>query len=355
MIESYDLSKNVVKFFLETPSRSDQLMSRKEDGTLILEKDALLSRESDRVADRGCRVETAFHTYLSTLAGYLGLVEWSKGTDVAITDKNGRPIYLQESTSLKTPFSLALDTGLLMTAGKELLCPGDRLHKVGKQIFRNRGGAWFFDFSSPTLLNLNHPLAVCPDTQTRYIMIDVLINEICSYGHFDGLAGLLTLLAGSLGHTRQGTGTPLVSPLGHYAENAARLAVRGAVKRNGALFRAGWDKLVGLGPGLTPAGDDLLVGFLASHRILCSPFWQTALLPEVRHRLEATLSATTRVSSALLGLALEGTFSEIIFDLFESFLFRPDEVTAQIRALLGIGHTSGSDLLTGITLGIMTA
>lgn len=329
-------------------------MGRKKDGKSIFDRDLLISGESDRAAGRGCRVETAFHAYLSTMEGYLGLVEWSKGTDVAITDKNGRPIYLQASTSLKTPFSLALDTRLLITAGKELLSSGDRLHKVGKQIFRRPGGTWFLDLSSPTLLNLNYPLAVCPGIQARGIMIDVLMNEICSCGHFDGLAGLLALLAGSLGHTLPRNGTFLVSPLGYYAEDAARLTVAGAVKRDRELFRAGWDKLVGLGPGITPAGDDLLVGFLASHRILCSPFWQTALLPETRHRLEATLSTTTPMSSALLSLALAGTFSEIIFDLFESFLFQPDKATAQIRALLGIGHTSGSDLLTGIVLGLMT-
>ncbi|MFQ5899692.1 MAG: DUF2877 domain-containing protein [Candidatus Methylomirabilia bacterium] len=101
--------------------------------------------------------------------------------------------------------------------------------------------------------------------------------------------------------------------------------------------------LLGLGPGLTPAGDDCLVGWLAGARIAGEDGRElaTAVAPGL---LVAATDRTTPLSRAFLAAAAAGEAAEPV----HGFALVPD--TVRLAGLLRLGATSGADLLAGYLL-----
>lgn len=130
---------------------------------------------------------------------------------------------------------------------------------------------------------------------------------------------------------------------------AARQALEQAMEVGDLVTfaKAAWD-LIGLGEGLTPAGDDCVLGALAAiHRL--APEWLTSdrsLLPWLD---AAARSRTTDVARDFLLEALGGRFAEPVLAL----LAAPSAGLAEpaARELIGMGATSGADTLCGIRLG----
>ncbi len=151
-------------------------------------------------------------------------------------------------------------------------------------------------------------------------------------------AGLLPVAAALLTG-----GVPPTDPLARAAVPAlARLSAATTLRApDGCLAAA--RPLLGLGPGLTPAGDDCLVGWLAGARTASSE--GRALAEAVGPGL---LGAATRrtgpLSRAFLAAAVAGEAAEPLRD----FVLVPDE--ARLEGLLALGATSGADLLAGYLL-----
>jgi len=105
-------------------------------------------------------------------------------------------------------------------------------------------------------------------------------------------------------------------------------------------------ELVGRGSGLTPAGDDVLCGWLAAHHAA------GVGVPEVAHAVATALSRTTTFSATLLDCALHGEvlpeFAGLVRALDEPMV----DPAPAIHALAAIGHTSGSALLLGADLAL---
>lgn len=100
-------------------------------------------------------------------------------------------------------------------------------------------------------------------------------------------------------------------------------------------------KLIGLGIGLTPCGDDFLCGALAG-LTLCNG-WEHPFSVSLRALLLQHLSDTNQISAAFLQRALEQQFSTPILSL-------ADFPTHQqiFDKFIQIGHSSGMDTLCGI-------
>ena len=117
-------------------------------------------------------------------------------------------------------------------------------------------------------------------------------------------------------------------------------------------------KLAGLGPGLTPSGDDVLAGFAAIMELV-DPYtvaYSTKPQRAIAERIAATArSRTTTLSAALLAHAARGEVAEPVKDWL---LALPSASLASIlRAtdgVLNIGSASGGDLLLGLLLGLRT-
>lgn len=110
------------------------------------------------------------------------------------------------------------------------------------------------------------------------------------------------------------------------------------------------DGLLGLGPGLTPAGDDFLLGLLASLNIPGSP--AHALRTLGAFIVGGGLQKTNLISLAALRHAAEGRVRASLLGLCGALM--NDEKSALEGALarvLAIGASSGSDIATGILAG----
>ena len=136
------------------------------------------------------------------------------------------------------------------------------------------------------------------------------------------------------------------------------------VRRAREILQSGrLEELVGLGIGLTPAGDDFLCGVLAVEVMTGS---EAAAIHEVhigrgartsdrlvdRDRLGQRLSGTTPPGRALLSAALEGHFPAYLLDMVAR-LDRPEQAHAVVDRARGHGATSGIDALSGLVWGLL--
>ena len=108
--------------------------------------------------------------------------------------------------------------------------------------------------------------------------------------------------------------------------------------------------LIGLGPGLTPSGDDLLGGCLIALRRCCRPGDAEALSDAL---LPAAQRATGRISLAHLESAAAGYGAAALHDALDTVL-AGDDPRASLAALARIGHSSGWDALVGVVLVLRT-
>ena len=137
----------------------------------------------------------------------------------------------------------------------------------------------------------------------------------------------------------------LGSPRAVDAQAALAAAIQdGAPRRLVAAAMA----LIGLGEGLTPAGDDCVVGALAAlHRFGAAGLFDAPARAELRRAVPA---ATTAIGGEFLLHALDGAFAEPIVALLAA---EDAEAARRAAAELGrVGATSGADTLAGIRLAL---
>lgn len=121
---------------------------------------------------------------------------------------------------------------------------------------------------------------------------------------------------------------------------------------DGAATAASTRALVGSGPGLTPSGDDALVGVLAVlHRTGPGAVAASLRVILVTSMLPL-LGRTTAISAHYLRLAMGGHFGEHLTNLVDGL--EPDgkvspELVARVRSN---GATSGADALVGVVTGL---
>ncbi|HTZ42622.1 MAG TPA: DUF2877 domain-containing protein [Jatrophihabitans sp.] len=107
--------------------------------------------------------------------------------------------------------------------------------------------------------------------------------------------------------------------------------------------------LLGRGPGLTPAGDDLLCGALAAQVLFGLP--DTGLAAAVTARLTAP-GATTALSRQLLLRAVAGDGLPELQEAGRAICRpEPDPLRRAWARLLRIGHSSGAALAAGLLAG----
>ncbi len=107
--------------------------------------------------------------------------------------------------------------------------------------------------------------------------------------------------------------------------------------------------LIGLGPGLTPSGDDLLVGLLATLHALGDP--RAGDIGASWARAAAT--GTTAVAASFHRHAAGGAFAERLHDLLVAVLAGPvPGITAAVGLAAAWGATSGADTVLGVTVAL---
>lgn len=109
-------------------------------------------------------------------------------------------------------------------------------------------------------------------------------------------------------------------------------------------------QLLGIGPGLTPSGDDLLAGILIA--------WHHIGMGLAAGRLErivldAAVERTTPISQAHLAAAAKGYGAAPLHDLLQAVLAnKPPDIEQALDAAAKIGHSSGLDAIAGMMLAL---
>jgi hypothetical protein len=152
--------------------------------------------------------------------------------------------------------------------------------------------------------------------------VRLVTQALGRYGKPGGLLGALTSIRGSE------TEAPHLS--------AARKALA-----SGRL-----ERLVGLGPGLTPAGDDFLAGALLAAAI-CGRN-RPDLLPLDAEEIKAALPGTSPAGRTLLWMALQGRFPAFLVRFAGALTARSGaDLSDAVRDACAHGESSGTDALAG--------
>lgn len=126
-------------------------------------------------------------------------------------------------------------------------------------------------------------------------------------------------------------------------------AVDQLCSRDGQSQRQGSQFLLGRGIGLTPTGDDMLVGHLFARLVLAKE--APKLIRFLVQKLQAVEDVTTDISLHYLLCALNGFFSRSILQLAVT---APEEWSEALEKVLQTGHTSGADFLSGFARSLQT-
>jgi len=112
--------------------------------------------------------------------------------------------------------------------------------------------------------------------------------------------------------------------------------------------------LVGLGPGLTPAADDMLIGLMISMLYISENFNETSIdVKKINKDIISIISGrTTIISEEFLREASVGKVNEAVASLMEKLLTsKQRELENSVRKVLDLGGTSGTDTVFGVILG----
>jgi Protein of unknown function (DUF2877) len=148
------------------------------------------------------------------------------------------------------------------------------------------------------------------------------------------------------------TNRELLFPLNH--AKARFDAVRDALQaKQIQAFEQAALHVLGLGHGLTPSGDDFLGGvfFVLAHKP--HPKWLLGL-PELQANLDMACGASTNpISAELLADNMAGKSYGELHDMLDALESNDSRfIESAVGALLGVGSSSGADLLAGLLLAL---
>jgi len=248
----------------------------------------------------------------------------------------GRLIHIQSERELKSPFSLALNE-TFPTELYESIREGDEVVKEGER-FRIGPGEWILyapkEFYDPCI----HAAGKISESKLEQ-MSTFLITEI--KGFRERLPSLNFL------------------PETEAIIESQTEGLLGGLRKWNLSFRhlrefAG--KLIGLGPGLTPMGDDFLIGILGALSLFRSYSKKIEdFFKNLREAITEQVNGTCAISSEFLLYATQSCFSEKINNLLTFFSYRKleeEKLKKTIQNAFDFGSTSGMGNLLGIYNGL---
>lgn len=145
------------------------------------------------------------------------------------------------------------------------------------------------------------------------------------------------------------------SSVSSIAASALRSLITAARHLDTAALPPPLTALIGLGSGLTPSGDDLVVGFLAG--LWCTVLGQKERLDFLSRLGEAVITLSPRtndISRTYLLHAARGKVSSRLLELAQviSHGENSERLLTAAQAVMQTGHTSGMDAVTGLLMGM---
>jgi hypothetical protein len=165
------------------------------------------------------------------------------------------------------------------------------------------------------------------------------LGELIPFTYINGLKDFKTEKLGSVSHLA----LPHISSMLKAIKSGHSHDIRRLTKH-----------LVGLGPGLTPAADDMLLGLMISMLYFSENINETSIdVKKINKDIISIISGrTTTISEEFLREASVGKVNEAVASLMESLLTsRSRELENSVRNILDLGGTSGTDTVLGVILG----
>ena len=197
---------------------------------------------------------------------------------------------------------------------------------------RHAASPWFPDFQVYDAMRLRSGAQTC--------MVQITSSPLL----FAPVKGLLLWLVGR----------PLAFPLLH-AQNRFD-AVRLALQANDLqAFESAALRVLGLGDGLTPSGDDFVGGIFFALVHAPRQTW-TPQLGGVKTKIRAAAqTATNPISAALLDDLIDGASHRALHDMLDALAFADAiKIEAAYIDLMRLGASSGADMLAGLLLALST-
>lgn len=313
------------------------------------------------------RIEKTLYQELMNCSEFLGRIGQIYQNGFYLIKEDGGLTYFQESKWLHSPFGAVLDRSIGKWVKDVSLREGDVFHRRGEFLLRKTSNECSIHLNPSKLVELKRTLCFSPpDRGTLLFWIQLISKNIFKWGKFQGIAGTLTLLEEILSDITLPPSIP-ISLWSRHALPLVRKLIQCIPDKDLDVFNVAWESLLGLGPGLTPAGDDFLVGFVAAHKLFSSSFGKRLENYDLKKKLkEKAMVRTVPIAFQFLNHALEGVFSETLYLIFgdltshdqlkdhEDDLHLRKESTDQIEDFLRWGHSSGTDTMTGIVFGLWT-
>jgi len=136
---------------------------------------------------------------------------------------------------------------------------------------------------------------------------------------------------------------PIHNSITDFVRNIMNLRIRDSEEFVAAALR-----IVGLGMGFTPSGDDLLLGFLLVYNSLAQTIARAPIHLEFKHLVKRT----NWISAKLLDYAQHLLIDDQMQAVVDSISNIDQDPVLAVETLIPRGHTSGIDIAAGIVLGI---
>lgn len=190
------------------------------------------------------------------------------------------------------------------------------------------------------------PLAILPSHRNK------ILTLVPSSNISDGFARVLQMLdEPSIKNLNKGENSTQNALLNLALPTIKNILTASKKKDVISIIKEG-EKLLGLGPGLTPSGDDFLGGLIFTARHLNDYYknmlyWNEAIIDEIIH---SGKRLTNQISLSILSDLARMYGPEPLHNLVTSILIGNSEnqVREDIEQLTKIGHSSGWDMLLGV-------
>jgi hypothetical protein len=262
-------------------------------------------------------------------------VQYSFDTVIDLVNQEGDVLSLVDQRIGNGPFSLVLEAGQF---------PADIAVETSLLVFENGLwlGDWLIDAENAEEWNPVPIWGTLRSPEQRMWVTSRLRELLTQHAQEDSLARLV------LDPTAN---SPLPARILQAAEQNIPLLFNGLIENNGPNISEAAKKLAGLGPGLTPAGDDLLLG--AMYGLWATQGDDAALTAQ--RIANAAVPRTHALSGAWLASGARGEAAEPWHELLDAVSSREEaRLETAVMRILPTGHTSGADALGGF-LGMLEA
>jgi hypothetical protein len=203
------------------------------------------------------------------------------------------------------------------------------------------------------------PLAIEPEQVESLPVVSACLQRLLDFlpepGKSAGLGQAIALIS-AIADGRNVTGPPLDAVFARAFRPILDVA-RGSLRQDMAEVARKGRQLVGLGPGLTPSGDDFLGGLLFAAHSLKRAYpgdfcWGREVITDL---MGWAYKQTHSISHTVLSDLALGHGPEPLHEVVKSLLTGQDLrcLISAVTRLLEIGHTTGWDILAGALTGML--